>query len=125
MPTTDLLNEYHQALWCGMSAVAGESAAPPLPESDDQGVGLIARRRTVPLPGEPAEGRRDRRPAVRKTFPSCRSRPRRRSSSPMSAPTRGKYGNRQLLLNSEALKQLLYGPIDGPPRNTTQIGQPG
>jgi len=35
------------------------------------------------------------------------------------------YGNQQLLLNSDALKQLLYGPIDGPPRNTMQIGQPG
>ena len=35
------------------------------------------------------------------------------------------YGNPQLLLNSEELKQLLYGPIDGPPRNTFQAGQPG
>ena len=30
-----------------------------------------------------------------------------------------------MLLNSDGLKQLLYGPIDGPPRNTAQIGQPG
>ncbi|ETZ98898.1 virulence factor mce family domain protein [Mycobacterium kansasii 824] len=35
------------------------------------------------------------------------------------------YGNPHLLLNSDALKQLLYGPLDGPPRNTMQIGQPG
>jgi hypothetical protein len=35
------------------------------------------------------------------------------------------YGNPQLLINSDALKQLLYGPLDGPPRNTMQIGQPG
>jgi len=35
------------------------------------------------------------------------------------------YGNQQLLLNSDALKQLLYGPIDGPPRNSFQVGMPG
>ena len=35
------------------------------------------------------------------------------------------YGNQGILLNSDALKQFLFGPIDGPPRNTAQIGQPG
>ena len=35
------------------------------------------------------------------------------------------YGNPQLLINSDRLKQLLYGPIDGPPRNSAQVGQPG
>ena len=35
------------------------------------------------------------------------------------------YGNQGILLNSDALKQWLFGPIDGPPRNTAQIGQPG
>mgnify|MGYP000990316576 FL=1 len=35
------------------------------------------------------------------------------------------YGNQGILLNSDALKQALFGPIDGPPRNTSQIGMPG
>ncbi len=35
------------------------------------------------------------------------------------------YGNQGILLNSDALKQALFGPLDGPPRNTAQIGQPG
>jgi hypothetical protein len=35
------------------------------------------------------------------------------------------YGNQGVLLNSDGLKQILYGPIDGPPRNSAQIGQPG
>ena len=35
------------------------------------------------------------------------------------------YGNQGILLNSDGLKQMLFGPIDGPPRNTAQIGQPG
>ena len=35
------------------------------------------------------------------------------------------YGNPGILLNSEGLKNWLFGPLDGPPRNTAQIGQPG
>ncbi|BBY30934.1 MCE family protein [Mycolicibacterium sediminis] len=35
------------------------------------------------------------------------------------------YGNQGVLLNSDGLKQALFGDIDGPPRNTAQIGQPG
>jgi hypothetical protein len=35
------------------------------------------------------------------------------------------YGNPQLLINSDLLKQLLYGPIAGPPRNSAQVGNPG
>ena len=33
-----------------------------------------------------------------------------------------RYGNQGILLNSDGLKQFLFGPIDGPPRNTAQIG---
>jgi phospholipid/cholesterol/gamma-HCH transport system substrate-binding protein len=35
------------------------------------------------------------------------------------------YGNAGILLNSEGLKNWLFGPLDGPPRNTMQIGMPG
>jgi phospholipid/cholesterol/gamma-HCH transport system substrate-binding protein len=35
------------------------------------------------------------------------------------------YGNAGILLNSEGLKNWLFGPLDGPPRNTAQIGMPG
>ena len=35
------------------------------------------------------------------------------------------YGNQGILLNSDALKEALFGPIDGPPRNSAQIGMPG
>ena len=36
-----------------------------------------------------------------------------------------RYGNQGILLNSDGLKQFLFGPIDGPPRNSMQIGMPG
>ena len=35
------------------------------------------------------------------------------------------YGNQGILLNSDGLKQMLFGPLDGPPRNSLQIGMPG
>ncbi len=35
------------------------------------------------------------------------------------------YGNQGILLNSEGLKNWLFGPLDGPPRNTAQVGMPG
>ncbi|PRC53662.1 MCE-family protein, partial [Mycobacterium sp. ITM-2017-0098] len=35
------------------------------------------------------------------------------------------YGNQGIVLNSDGLKQLLFGPLDGPPRNTAQTGHPG
>jgi len=36
-----------------------------------------------------------------------------------------KYGNQGWLANSDALKQALFGPISGPPRNSAQVGMPG
>ncbi len=36
-----------------------------------------------------------------------------------------RYGNQGILLNTDALKQWLFGPLAGPPRNSAQIGQPG
>jgi len=36
-----------------------------------------------------------------------------------------RYGNQRLQWNTDGLKQALFGPIDGPPRNSSQYGQPG
>lgn len=36
-----------------------------------------------------------------------------------------KYNNPGIVLNSDLLKQIMFGPITGPPRNSAQIGQPG
>ncbi|MFI5511305.1 MCE family protein [Mycobacterium sp. NPDC051804] len=36
-----------------------------------------------------------------------------------------KYGNQGMLLNSDGLKQWLFGPIPGPPRNSAMTGMPG
>jgi len=125
VPTTDLLNEYHQALWCGISGSLVNLFSPPLPEAMIKvivflGFGAERYRYPTDLPKVAATG-----------GPQCQDLPvvpfdaappfvvADVGSNPME------YGNPQLLLNSDALKQLLYGPIAGPPRNTFQVGQPG
>lgn len=35
------------------------------------------------------------------------------------------FGNQGLVPNTDALKQALFGPLPGPPRNTAEIGHPG
>ena len=124
-PTTDLLNQYHQALWCGLAGSLLVLHAPNLPEPMIKAkiyVGFGSERYRYPgnLPKVAATG-----------GPQCQDLPRVPQEVPPpfviadvgTNPQR--YGNQQLLLNSDALKQMLYGPLDGPPRNTLQVGQPG
>ena len=125
-PTTDLTNEYNKALWCGFAGLGDawrslrrcRNRASISLQVSPGGPNVIGTRLTCP---------RSRRRAVRSvwTFRSVRSTPMRSLSSQISVPTRWQYGNQQLLLNFDGLKQLLYGPIDGPPRNPAQVGQQG
>ncbi len=125
VPTTDLTNRYNQALTCGLGGLVPLAKAPPLPlpgvvVSVSFTLGTERYRYPQDLPKVAATG-----------GPQCQLLP----QVPMEAhppfvvmdvganPTQ--YGNQGILLNSDALKQLLFGPIDGPPRNTAQIGQPG
>jgi virulence factor Mce-like protein len=125
VPTTDLTNQYHQALTCGLSGAAQTThAAPLLKPGVDVLIGFEfgAERYRYPanLPKVGATG-----------GPQCHDLPvvPFDVAPPYVVADVGanpfQYGNPQLLINSDALKQLLYGPLDGPPRNTMQIGQPG
>jgi virulence factor Mce-like protein len=125
LPTTNLTNEYHQALWCGLAGSLVNLHSPNLPEPMIKVlvyIGFGAERYRYPsnLPKVAATG-----------GPQCQTLPvvPFDVAPPFVVADVGanpqEYGNPQLLLNSDALKQLLYGPIDGPPRNTMQIGQPG
>ncbi len=124
-PTTDLLNEYHKALWCGIAGSLANVKAPDLPEPMVKvtvylGFGAERYRYPSNLPKVAATGGSQCQDLP--TVPFDVAPPfvvADVGSNPME------YGNQQLLLNSDALKQLLYGPIDGPPRNSMQIGQPG
>jgi len=124
-PTTDLTNEYNKALWCGFAGLAELAKAPPLSEPSINIIASItwgAERYRYPtnLPKVAATG-----------GPQCLDLPKRpfNTNAKVVVTDIGanpvQYGNQQLLLNFDGLKQLLYGPIDGPPRNPAQVGQQG
>ncbi|OBG58402.1 MULTISPECIES: MCE family protein [unclassified Mycobacterium] len=125
VPTTDLTNEYNPALTCAFGGLVRLSHAAPLSEpSINISASLVwgAERYRYPtnLPKVAATG-----------GPRCVGLPSLpfNTSPPQLIADIGAdpvvYGNPQLMINSDLLKQLLYGPIAGPPRNSAQIGQPG
>ncbi len=127
VPTTDLTNRYHEALNCALAGLIPIALAPPQPDpgavvSVSFTLGLERYRYPANLPRSP-----------RPVDPHCAD-----QGLPRVAPSAkppflvtdvganpAQYGNQGVLLNSDGLKQLLYGPLDGPPRNSAQIGQPG
>jgi phospholipid/cholesterol/gamma-HCH transport system substrate-binding protein len=125
VPTTDLTNEYSPALRCALGGMSTAANAIPF---KDPGVQVVASltfgaerfRYPTNLPKVAATG-----------GPHCFDLPGHtfNSATPFLVTDDGanpaQYGNQQLLINSDALKQLLYGPIAGPPRNTAMTGQPG
>lgn len=124
-PTTDLTNKYGPALTCGLAGVLplAKSPPPPLPGSITM-IGFILGNERYRYPAN--------LPKVAATGGSqCTDLP----HVPPGTRTPyvvtdvnanpWQYGNQGILLNSDGLKQLLFGPIDGPPRNTAQVGQPG
>jgi virulence factor Mce-like protein len=124
-PTTDLTNQYHQGLNCGLAGLAPLAKGPPTPVPgvlllDSFVLGRERYRYPQNLPKVAATG-----------GPQCAGLPdvgyEKRAPFVVSdiGADQAQYGNQGILLNSDALKQWLFGPIDGPPRNTTQIGQPG
>lgn len=125
VPTTDLTNEYHPALTCSLKGMFPLAQQPPTQVPGLEvlgGITLGAERYRYPsnLPKVAARGGpqcEHELPVAFNTFP------------PFDVANIGanpwQYNNPGILLNSDLLKQILYGPIDGPPRNTAQIGQPG
>jgi virulence factor Mce-like protein len=127
VPTTDLLNEYNPALTCTLQGIIPIAKAAPMQypgvytmasflwgaeryryPSDLPKVAATGgpHCQDVGLPRVPFEGRP---PYVLGDI----------GVNPF------KYNNQGVLVNSDLLKQILFGPIDGPPRNSAQIGQPG
>jgi phospholipid/cholesterol/gamma-HCH transport system substrate-binding protein len=125
VPTTDLTNEYAPAINCALGGMADLLHQPPLPApgilvSTGLTLGIERYRYPTDLPKVAATG-----------GPQCSGLP----HLPFNTPAKWvltddgtnpqQYGNPGIMANSDAIKQLLYGPIAGPPRNTAQIGMPG
>jgi virulence factor Mce-like protein len=125
VPTTDLTNEYHEALNCSFAGLVVLSHSAPLSEPSiniSASLTLGAERYRYPtnLPKVAATG--GPRCVGLPALPFNTSPP--QLITDIGADPVG-YGNPQVLLNFDGLKQLLYGPIAGPPRNPAQIGQQG
>lgn len=124
-PLTSLTNEYNQAVYCGVAGILPIAKNPPL---NVPGIEVIAGflwgseryRYPANLPKVAAKGP-----------PQCTDLPRvpyLKRPAHVVADTGADpwpYNNSGIVLNFDGLKQLLFGPIDGPPRNTAQTGQPG
>jgi ABC-type transporter Mla subunit MlaD len=127
LPTTDLLNRYHEALNCVLSGVIpiGESPASPVPGAIATlsfELGMERYRYPANLPKIAATGPS---PCADIGLPDMPAGFKPKFVVADIGANPGQYGNQGILLNSDGLKQWLFGPLDGPPRNSAQIGQPG
>ncbi len=125
VPTTDLTNQYHEGLTCSLQGLLPLAHTPPLP---DPGVVILV---SLVLGRERYRYPSDLPKVAAKGGPHCMDLPNVpfAKREPLLIADVGtnpaQYGNQGILLNSDGLKQMLFGPIDGPPRNSTLIGQPG
>ncbi len=128
VPTTGILAEYHDSIRCGIGGLVPFAKSPPQYNTIIVSAGLTMGVERYRYPGDlpkvaaksgganycDALGLPDLPPNFVPPFVA---------GDVGSNPAR--YGNQGILLNSDALKNYLFGPLDGPPRNTQQIGQPG
>jgi virulence factor Mce-like protein len=125
VPTTDLTNQYSPALHCGLAGLLPLANGPGLAMPGATLVqGFFLGRERYRYPGNLPK-------VAAKGGPQCTDLPNvGYEQRPPYVVTdiganQAQYGNQGILLNSEGLKQALFGPLDGPPRNTAQIGMPG
>lgn len=125
VPTTQLTRDYNAGLWCALAGMLRLAAGPPLTEPGvELSAGFLWAGERYRYPGD--------MPKVAATGgPQCTGLPMLPfgATPPYVVADTGanpwKYGNPGVVLNSDGLKRLLFGDIDGPPRNSAQIGQPG
>ncbi|WP_137149760.1 MCE family protein [Mycolicibacterium sp. CR10] len=128
LPTTDLLHLYRKSLTCGIGGLIPFAKSPPQFSGIYTSSGLTLGVERYRYPGDmpkvaASSGGRDYckelgLPELQPEFV-----PPFIVGDVGSNPAR--YGNQGILLNSEGLKNWLFGPLDGPPRNSAQIGMPG
>jgi phospholipid/cholesterol/gamma-HCH transport system substrate-binding protein len=128
LPTTDLLNKYRKSLWCGLAGLIPFAKSPPqfsgVIVSAGLTLGVERYRYPRDLPKVAASsGGKDFCSALGLPVLPAEFVPPLVVGDVGSNPAQ--YGNSGILLNSEGLKNWLFGPLDGPPRNSAQIGMPG
>jgi virulence factor Mce-like protein len=127
VPTTDLLNKYHESLNCSVAGLVTLSGQPPGPNPGvDVSIGFVLGIERYRYPSNlPKVAAKSDSQCGSQSLPDVPPEVRPPFLVTDVGANPWQYGNQGILLNSDALKQYLYGPLDGPPRNTAQIGQPG
>ncbi|MCV7279670.1 MCE family protein [Mycolicibacterium flavescens] len=127
VPTTELTDQYNQALWCSLAGMVDLAHRPPMKEP---GVTVLAGflwaqeryRYPLDLPKAGATG-----------GPQCTGLPKLpyETVAPYVVADTGTNPWRRtypgIILNADIIKQIMFPDTEtaGPPRNTAQIGQPG
>ncbi|MCP9273331.1 MCE family protein [Mycolicibacterium arenosum] len=127
VPTLGTASQYQENLRCGLQGLIPFVHSPPL---DRPGVAVTA---NFTLGVERYRYPQDLPKVAAKSGPSCAQQRLPLVPNNFRPPflvadvgaNPWAYGNQGILLNSDALKEALFGPIDGPPRNSAQIGMPG
>jgi phospholipid/cholesterol/gamma-HCH transport system substrate-binding protein len=127
VPTSDVLSRYQHSLYCSLAGIWPIADAPPIPvpgviASLGFGLGIERYRYPSNLPKVAAKGNA---PCASIGMPDLPFQGRPKFAVADIGANPWQYGNPGIVPNSDALKQYHYGPIDGPPRNSAQIGDPG
>jgi virulence factor Mce-like protein len=128
VPTSELLNKYRESIWCGIGGLIPFAKSPPQYSGILVNAGLTLGVERYRYPGDlpkvaASSGGADFCEELGLPEQPAEFRPPFVVGDVGSNPAQ--YGNAGILLNSEGLKNWLYGPLDGPPRNSPQIGMPG
>ncbi|MCK5751675.1 MAG: MCE family protein [Mycobacterium sp.] len=128
IPTTTVLHDYRRSLWCGIGGLVPFARSAPQYSGVIVSAGLTLGVERYRYPGDlpkvaASSGGADYCDELGLPEQPAEFVP------PLVVGDIGanpaQYGNAGILLNSEGLKNWLFGPLDGPPRNTAQIGMPG
>ncbi|WP_234788846.1 MCE family protein [Mycolicibacterium iranicum] len=128
VPTTDMLDRNNELLACTAKGLVPLTKNPPLPEPGVLTIaglkpGIERYRYPKNLPKVNATGT----PQLCQLLGLPNLKP--QQVPPFVVTDVGanpwEYGNQGIILNSDGIKRWLFGDIDGPPRNSAQIGMPG
>jgi virulence factor Mce-like protein len=128
IPTSELLAKYHEGLGCAIGGLVPFSKSPPFNVpgiiiSASLTLGMERYRYPQDLPRVAAKA--DRSYCKEFGLPDVPPEYRVPALIADTGANGYQYGNQGILLNSDGLKQMLFGPLGGPPRNSAQVGMPG
>lgn len=127
-PTAQLLDKYHEELGCAIGGLVPFANSPPFPVPGiiiTASFTLAKERYRYPDHLPKVAAKSDRSYCTELGLPDVPPEFRVPALVADTGANPYEYGNQGILLNSDGLKQALFGPIGGPPRNSAQVGMPG